>query len=134
MYIFTLKIIRRFASLLQWEKVARFTATDEVLSYMYYQNKPHLTMFAPKLSPKLQHPVSATPFRGGYATLNPPLGHAKVREKKSIFMFLSHCRESKIIFNKSNMHRPALQASCNSTMKQKCMLARAFLRSRQYSR
>ena len=31
MYIFTLKIIRRFASLLQWEKVARFTATDEVL-------------------------------------------------------------------------------------------------------
>lgn len=28
-------------------------------------------------------------------------------------MFLSHCRESKIIFNKSNMHRLALQASCN---------------------
>ena len=27
-------------------------------------------------------------------------------------MFLSHCRESKIIFNKSNMHRLALQASC----------------------
>ena len=25
------------------------------------------------------YPVSATPFRGGYATLNPPLLHAKVR-------------------------------------------------------
>ena len=25
------------------------------------------------------YPVSATPFKGGYATLNPPLGHAKVR-------------------------------------------------------
>ena len=24
-------------------------------------------------------PVSATPFRGGFATLNPPLGHTKVR-------------------------------------------------------
>ncbi len=89
-------------------------------------------MFAPKLSPKLQHPVLATPFRGGYATLNPPLGHSKVREKKSIFMFLSHCRESKIIFNKSNIHRCCFY--CNSTMKQKCLLARAFLRSRQYSR
>ena len=30
------------------QKVARFTATDEVLSYMYYQNKPYLTMFAPE--------------------------------------------------------------------------------------
>ena len=33
-------------------------------------------------------PVSATPFRGGFATLNPPLGHAKVREGKSFFMIL----------------------------------------------
>ena len=39
-------------SLLQWEKVARFTATDEVLSYMYYQNKPHLAMFAHRRAPK----------------------------------------------------------------------------------
>ena len=31
-------------------------------------------------------PVSATPFRGGFATLNHPLGHAKVREKKSYFI------------------------------------------------
>ena len=30
--------------------------------------------------------VSATPFRGGSATLNPPLGHSKAREKKSCFM------------------------------------------------
>ena len=29
--------------------------------------------------------VSATPFRGGSATLNPPLGHSKARERKSIF-------------------------------------------------
>ena len=36
------------------QKVARFTATDEVLSYMYYQNKPYLTMFAPILLPKYQ--------------------------------------------------------------------------------
>ena len=36
------------------QKVARFTATDEVLSYMYYQNKPYLTMFAPKLLSKAQ--------------------------------------------------------------------------------
>ena len=43
---------RIFASLLQWEKVARFTATDEVLSYMYYQNKPYLTMFAHRRAPK----------------------------------------------------------------------------------
>ena len=33
-------------------------------------------------------PVSATPFRDGFATLNPPLGHAKARYKKSIFMYL----------------------------------------------
>lgn len=26
--------------------------------------------------------VSATPFRGGFATLNPPLGHTKVRQEK----------------------------------------------------
>ena len=39
-------------SLLQWEKVARFTATDEVLSYMYYQNKPYLTMFAHRRATK----------------------------------------------------------------------------------
>jgi len=32
--------------------------------------------------------VSATPFRGGFATLNHPLGHSKAREKKSIFMSL----------------------------------------------
>ncbi len=36
---------------------------------------------------KTPYPVSATPFRGGSATLNPPLGHSKVREKKSIFVF-----------------------------------------------
>ena len=34
------------------QKVARFTATDEVLSYMYYQNKPYLAMFAPGRAPK----------------------------------------------------------------------------------
>ena len=28
---------------------------------------------------KVLTPVSATPFRGGFATLNPPLGHTKVR-------------------------------------------------------
>ena len=32
--------------------------------------------------------VSATPFRGGSATLNPPLGHSKARKKKSFFMIL----------------------------------------------
>ena len=31
--------------------------------------------------------VSATPFRGGSATLNPPLGHSKARERKSFFMY-----------------------------------------------
>ena len=54
LFKYTVNDFRRFASLLQWEKVARFTATDEVLSYMYYQNKPYLTMFAPKLLPKAQ--------------------------------------------------------------------------------
>ncbi len=29
--------------------------------------------------------VSATPFRGGSATLNPPLGHSKARETQRIF-------------------------------------------------
>ena len=47
---------RHFVSLLQWEKVARFTATDEVLPYVYYQNKPHLYMFAPRHAPKIQPP------------------------------------------------------------------------------
>ena len=42
---------RHFVSLLQWEKVARFTATDEVLLYVYY---PHLYMFAPRHAPKIQ--------------------------------------------------------------------------------
>ena len=57
-------------SLLQWEKVARFTATDEALSYMYYQNKPYLTMFAPRYVPKLQYPVSATPTNALRALVN----------------------------------------------------------------
>ena len=43
-------------SLLQWEKVARFTATDEVLLYVYYQNKPNLYMFALRHAPKIQPP------------------------------------------------------------------------------
>ena len=37
---------------------------------------------------KVLTPVSATPFRGGYSTLNPPLRHSKAREKKSCFMIL----------------------------------------------
>ena len=45
-----------FVSLLQWEKVARFTATDEVLLYVYCQSKPYLAMFALKLLPKAQPP------------------------------------------------------------------------------
>ena len=28
--------------------------------------------------------VSATPFRGGFATLNPPLGHSKAREEEKL--------------------------------------------------
>ena len=36
----------------------------------------------------LVYSVSATPFRGGFAALKPPLGHAKVREKKSLFTLL----------------------------------------------
>ena len=52
---------RIFASLLQWEKVARFTATDEVLSYMYYQNKPHLAMFAPRHAPYSNREVRHSP-------------------------------------------------------------------------
>ena len=47
---------RHFVSLLQWEKVARFTATDEVLLYVYYQNKPNLYMFALRHAPKIQPP------------------------------------------------------------------------------
>ncbi len=31
LFKYTVNDFRRFASLLQWEKVARFTATDEVL-------------------------------------------------------------------------------------------------------
>ena len=34
--------------------------------------------------------VSATPFRGGSATLNPPLGHSKARERKSFFISKKH--------------------------------------------
>ena len=32
--------------------------------------------------------VSATPFRGGSATLNPPLGHSKAREEEK-FLYVS---------------------------------------------
>ena len=42
---------RIFASLLQWEKVARFTATDEVLLYVYCQNKPYLYYIRTQLPP-----------------------------------------------------------------------------------
>mgnify|MGYP000087969756 FL=1 len=41
---------RIFASLLQWEKVARFTAADEVLPCVYCQ-KTYFTMFAPRHAP-----------------------------------------------------------------------------------
>ena len=40
MYIFTLKIIWRFASLLLREKVARFTAADEVLLQYIAETNP----------------------------------------------------------------------------------------------
>ena len=32
--------------------------------------------------------VSATPFRGGFATLNPPLGHSKARKEEK-FLYVS---------------------------------------------
>ena len=32
--------------------------------------------------------VSATPFRGGFAPLNPPLGHSKAREKEKFLIVL----------------------------------------------
>ena len=52
---------RIFASLLQWEKVARFTATDEVLLKYIAEINPILPCSHPDTHPNFDHPVSATP-------------------------------------------------------------------------
>ena len=47
--------------------------------------------------------VSATPFRGGSATLNPPLGHSKAREKEK-YLYVSF--GSSIKLNKAKHYKP----------------------------
>ena len=51
---------RIFASLLQWEKVARFTAADEVLPCVYCQ-QTYFTMFAPRHAPNSNREVRHSP-------------------------------------------------------------------------
>ena len=57
MYIFTLKIIWRFASLLLREKVARFTATDEVLLQYIAETNPISLCSHPDAHPNLNREV-----------------------------------------------------------------------------
>ena len=69
---FVLRETRHLASLLQWEKMARFTATDEVLLYVYCQSKPYLAMFALKLLPLLQPPCLGDADRVCFANRSIP--------------------------------------------------------------
>ena len=58
-------------SLLQREKVARFTAADEVLPCVYCQ-KTYFAMFAHRHAPNLNAPVSATPTHTLRVCVNSP--------------------------------------------------------------
>ena len=57
MNIITSKVVRRFASLLQWEKVARVTATDEVLLQYIAETTPISLCSHPDTHPNLNREV-----------------------------------------------------------------------------
>ena len=67
-----LSVMNVLISLLQWEKVARFTATDEVLLQYIAETNPISLCSHPDTHPKLNHPVSATPTAFAYANRSIP--------------------------------------------------------------
>ena len=61
LFKYTVNDFRRFASLLQWEKVARFTATDEVLLQYIAETNPISLCSHPYFCQKLNREVRHSP-------------------------------------------------------------------------